>query len=82
MQRGRRIASPRLKGHTTLAVAISRRLTYARIFAERVWEKHWRLGYTLPGAEEVRRLAELLERFEGKPVKEKPSVRYAHLRDD
>jgi hypothetical protein len=50
--------------------------------AEDVWSRHHRVGHALPASQHVRRLAELLERFEGKPVKEKPSVRYAHLRDD
>jgi hypothetical protein len=75
MQRGRRIASPRLKGETTLSVAVQRRLMYARRFAEDVWEKSWRLGYDLPGAKEVRQLAELLEKFEKRPKRERPSTK-------
>ena len=75
MQRGRRIASPRLKGDTTLSVALWRRLMYARRFAEEVWEKNWRLGYDLTGAKEVRQLADLLDKIEKRPKRERPSMR-------
>jgi hypothetical protein len=80
--RGRRAIIPKPRGDSTHSSELIGHLQKAVIIAEDVWTRHHGLGYSLPASQHVRRLAELLESFEGKPAKVKPSLRFAHLLDD
>jgi hypothetical protein len=73
---------PKLKGDSTYSVELIGHLQKAALIAEDVWTRHHSLGYALPASQYVRRLAELLEKFEAKPAKAKPSQRFAHLLND
>jgi hypothetical protein len=80
--RGRRAIMPKLKGDSTYSSELIGHLRKAVPIAEDVWTRHHSLGYALPASQYVRQLAELLERFESKPAKAKPSLRFAHLLND